>query len=64
MPRIARVKLHKTPSGKIKSATIDMKKHGVLLLPLLQNLGAVEQEAGYVTTLLNSPLCAIFYYCF
>ena len=43
MPRIAGIKLHKTPSGKIKSATIDIKKHGDLLQPLLQQLGAVEK---------------------
>ena len=43
MPRIAGIKLHKTPSGKIKSATIDMKKYGDLLQPLLQKLGALEE---------------------
>ena len=44
MVRIAGIKLHKTPSGRIKSATISMKKHGELLQPLLEKIGAVEQD--------------------
>ncbi len=42
MPRIAGIKLHKTSSGKIKAATIDMKKHGEILQPLLHKLGVIE----------------------
>ena len=44
MARIAGIKLHKTPSGEIKSATIDMKKHGELLKPLLEKVGAVVED--------------------
>ena len=44
MPNISGIKLHRTPSGKIKSVTIDMKKHGELLKPLLEKVGAVEED--------------------
>ena len=44
MARIAGIKLHKTPSGEIKAATIDMKKHGELLKPLLEKVGAVVED--------------------
>lgn len=44
MALIAGIKLHKTPSGEIKAATIDMKKHGELLKPLLEKVGAVVED--------------------
>ena len=44
MSGIAGIKLHKTPTGKIKSVTIDVKKHGDLLQPLLEKINAAEKE--------------------
>ena len=44
MSGIAGIKLHKTPTGKLKSVTIDVKKHGDLLQPLLEKIDAAEKE--------------------
>ena len=44
MAHISGIKLHRTPTGKIKSVTFDMKKHGDLLQPILKQVGAVEED--------------------
>jgi hypothetical protein len=44
MARIAGIKLHKTPKGKLKSVTISMKHHAELVQPLLEKVGAVEED--------------------
>jgi hypothetical protein len=44
MARIAGIKLHKTPKGKLKSVTISMKHHAHLVQPLLEKVGAVEED--------------------
>lgn len=44
MARIAGIKLHKAVNGKIKTVTFDFKKHGDIITPILEKLGAVEVD--------------------
>lgn len=44
MARIAGITLNKTTSGKLKSVTIDLKKHGELMNPILEELGVIEVD--------------------
>jgi hypothetical protein len=44
MARIAGIQITKTLSGSIKSVTIDYKKHKDLVRPLLEKVGAVEED--------------------
>jgi uncharacterized protein YaiE (UPF0345 family) len=44
MARIAGIQFNKTPSGKVKSVTFDLKKHGEVITPVLESLGAIEED--------------------
>jgi hypothetical protein len=44
MASIAGIKLHKTPTGKLKSVTISMKHHAELVQPILEKVGALEED--------------------
>lgn len=44
MARIAGIKLNKSLNGKIKTVTFDFKKHGDIINPILEKLGAVEPQ--------------------
>jgi hypothetical protein len=44
MARIAGIKLHKTPTGKLKAVTFDLKKHGNMINPYLEKIGIIEAK--------------------
>jgi len=44
MAQVPGIKLHKTAKGKLTSVTISMKHHGDKLQPVLEQIGAVEQD--------------------
>ena len=44
MARIAGIQFNKAANGTIKSVTIDYKKHGEKIKPLLQDMGALEGD--------------------
>lgn len=44
MARIAGLTFEKYSNGSIKKVTFDYKKHSEVLKPLLQNMGAVEDD--------------------
>jgi hypothetical protein len=44
MARVAGIQFNKTPGGKIKSVTIDLKKHGEVINTLLEKLDAIEED--------------------
>lgn len=44
MAQVLGIKLHKSAKGKLKSVTISMKHHGDKIQPLLEQIGAVEED--------------------
>ena len=44
MARIAGITTDKDPKGNIKKVTFDFKKHEVTLRPILEKLGAIEED--------------------
>ena len=44
MARISGLSLEKHSNGSIKKVTFDYKKHSELLKPILENMGAVEED--------------------
>lgn len=42
MARIAGIKLHKTPTRKLKAVTFDLKKHRDKINPYLKEIGIIE----------------------
>ncbi len=44
MARVAGVQVTKTNSGKLKSVTFDLKKHGDKINPILQELGIIVED--------------------
>ncbi len=44
MARIAGIQINKTANGNIKSVLIDYKKHKDLVQPLLESVGAIEED--------------------
>ena len=44
MARIAGITTDKDPKGNIRKVTFDFKKHEVTLRPILEKLGAIEED--------------------
>jgi hypothetical protein len=44
MARIAGIQFNKTSNGTIKSVTIDLKKHGEVINPVLESLGVIDNN--------------------
>jgi hypothetical protein len=44
MARIAGIQIEKNAKGVPTKVTIDLKKHGALFTPLLEQVGAIEED--------------------
>lgn len=44
MARVAGISTDKDPKGNIKKVTFDFKKHGAKIMPILVELGAIEED--------------------
>ncbi|MHB8259798.1 MAG: thioredoxin domain-containing protein [Bacteroidia bacterium] len=44
MARVAGIQIDKATNGTIKKVTFDFKKHGEVLKPILENMGAIEED--------------------
>ena len=44
MARIAGLQIDKANNGTIKKVTFDFKKHSDVLTPILENMGAIEDD--------------------
>ncbi len=46
MTQVEGIQFNRNSSGVIKSVTFDLKKHGDLIKPILDNLGVIEDLEG------------------